>query len=173
MESKKKVIPIFVDIKPSELHVMDFNGRFEVKELQRFRRALKEAKYTVGLTFDSSNGQYDNALENRYAIEVRADFETSSKYRTLKTSSMIEKQAAKAYTKTMFGLFDEQYLKSLDCLVFHKGHEAIRFAEEGVKNESLYEVALGYMDEAFKKMKMVNGKHDSSLLDMDSQETLT
>ncbi|KAF8389269.1 hypothetical protein HHK36_025962 [Tetracentron sinense] len=103
MESKKKVIPIFVDIKPSELHVMDFNGRFEVKELQRFRRALKEAKYTVGLTFDSSNG----------------------------------------------------------------------FAEEGVKNESLYEVALGYMDEAFKKMKMVNGKHDSSLLDMDSQETLT
>ncbi|KAF8389264.1 hypothetical protein HHK36_025957 [Tetracentron sinense] len=56
MESKKKVIPIFVDIKPSELHVMDFNGRFEVKELQRFRRALKEAKYTVGLTFDSSNG---------------------------------------------------------------------------------------------------------------------
>ncbi|KAF8389263.1 hypothetical protein HHK36_025956 [Tetracentron sinense] len=60
MESKKKVIPIFVDIKPSELHVMDFNGRFEVKELQRFRRALKEAKYTVGLTFDSSNGMLES-----------------------------------------------------------------------------------------------------------------
>ncbi|KAF8403065.1 hypothetical protein HHK36_011159 [Tetracentron sinense] len=213
--------------------------------------------------------QYDNALENRYAIEVRADFETSNKYRTLKTSSMIEKQAAEAYTKTMFDLFDEQYLKSLDYLVFHRGDEgdisyyhvrkideqkehivmylnsettitcsckmfefegilckhilstlrvrnilqipeqyllkrwkrdsnkglpsthnvgsqqtwilryntlclkAIRFAEEGVKNESLYEVALGYIDEAFKKMKMVNDKHESSLLDMDSQESPT
>ncbi|KAF8389265.1 hypothetical protein HHK36_025959 [Tetracentron sinense] len=31
MESKKKVIPIFVDIKPSELHVMDFNGRLKLK----------------------------------------------------------------------------------------------------------------------------------------------
>ncbi|KAF8391359.1 hypothetical protein HHK36_023663 [Tetracentron sinense] len=158
--------------------------------------------------------QYDNALENRYAIEVRADFETSNKYRTLKTSSMIEKQAAEAYTKTMFGLFDEKYLKSLDYLVFHRGDEgdisyyhvrkideqkehivmylnsettitcsckmfefegihSIRFAEEGVKNESLYEVALGYIDEAFKKMKMVNDKHESSLLDMDSQESPT
>ncbi|KAF8404514.1 hypothetical protein HHK36_009399 [Tetracentron sinense] len=211
--------------------------------------------------------QYEKALENRYAIEVRADFETSSKYRTLKTSSMIEKQAAEAYTKTMFGLFDRQYLESLDCLVFHKGDDcgityyhvrqvdkqkehivmcsnpeititcsckmfefegilckhilstlrarnilqipeqyllkrwmrdsnkgfrsthivgiqqtwllryntlclkAIRFAEEGVKNESLYEVALGYMDEAFKKMKTVNDKHNSSMLDMDSQES--
>ncbi|KAF8401552.1 hypothetical protein HHK36_012494 [Tetracentron sinense] len=55
MESKKKVIPIFVDIKPSELRVMD-NGSFGVKELQRFRWALEEAKYTVGFTFDSSNG---------------------------------------------------------------------------------------------------------------------
>ncbi|KAF8379746.1 hypothetical protein HHK36_029194 [Tetracentron sinense] len=211
--------------------------------------------------------QYEKALENRYAIEVRADFETSSKYRTLKTLSMIEKQAVEAYTKTMFGLFDRQYLESLDCLVFHKGDDcgityyhvrqvdkqkehivmcsnpettitcsckmfefkgilckhilstlraknilqipeqyllkrwmrdsnkgfrsthivgiqqtwllryntlclkAIRFVEEGVKNESLYEVALGYMDEAFKKMKAVNDKHNSSMLDMDSQES--
>ncbi|KAF8370111.1 hypothetical protein HHK36_031855 [Tetracentron sinense] len=55
LESKKKVIPIFVDIKPSELRVM-VNGRFGVEELQRFRWALMEAKYIVGLAFDSSNG---------------------------------------------------------------------------------------------------------------------
>ncbi|KAF8393949.1 hypothetical protein HHK36_020151 [Tetracentron sinense] len=147
--------------------------------------------------------RYEKALENRYEIEVRADFETSL---------MIEKKAAEAYTKTMFGLFDGQYLESLDCLVFHKGDDcgitcyhvrkvdtqkehivtcfnsettiscsckmfefegilSIKFAVEGVMNESFYEVDLSYMDEAFRKMKTENDKHDSSMLDMDSQES--
>lgn len=55
MESSKKVIPIFYDVKPSQLQVPD-NGTCSRKELQRFSRALEEAKYTVGLTFDSING---------------------------------------------------------------------------------------------------------------------
>lgn len=55
MESRKKVIPIFYDVKPSQLQVPD-NGTCSRKELQRFSRALEEAKYTVGLTFDSING---------------------------------------------------------------------------------------------------------------------
>lgn len=55
MESKKKVIPIFCDIKPSELRVVD-NGSCTPNELRRFSRALEEAKYTVGLTFDSLKG---------------------------------------------------------------------------------------------------------------------
>ena len=55
MEGKKKVIPIFVDVKPSELKVVD-NGSFPAKELARFNWALEEAKNTVGLAFDSSNG---------------------------------------------------------------------------------------------------------------------
>ncbi|KAF8411187.1 hypothetical protein HHK36_003730 [Tetracentron sinense] len=55
MELEKKVIPIFVDIKPSELRIIH-NGSYEVKELQRFSWALEEAKYTVGFTFDSCNG---------------------------------------------------------------------------------------------------------------------
>jgi hypothetical protein len=54
MESKKRVVPIFYDVKPSELVVKD-NGTCPVKELQRFSAALEEAKFTVGLTFDSSN----------------------------------------------------------------------------------------------------------------------
>ncbi|KAF8389308.1 hypothetical protein HHK36_026001 [Tetracentron sinense] len=64
MESEKKVIPIFVDIKPSELRVMD-NGSYVVigvQELQRFRWALEEAKYTVGLTFDSYNGDWSDLI---------------------------------------------------------------------------------------------------------------
>lgn len=55
MESKKKVIPIFCDIKPSELRVVD-NGTVPTSELKRFSWALEEAKYTVGLTFDSLKG---------------------------------------------------------------------------------------------------------------------
>ncbi|KAK6917510.1 Toll/interleukin-1 receptor homology (TIR) domain [Dillenia turbinata] len=56
MESRKRVIPIFCDVKPSELRVKN-NGWFcPAKQIERFSWALEEAKYTVGLTFDSSTG---------------------------------------------------------------------------------------------------------------------
>ena len=55
MEAKKKVIPVFCDVKPSELIIKD-HRRSPKHELDRFQSALDEAKYTVGLTFDSSNG---------------------------------------------------------------------------------------------------------------------
>lgn len=55
MESEKKFIPIFVDLKPSELHVKD-NGFCTAENLNRFSWALQEAKYTVGLTFNTSEG---------------------------------------------------------------------------------------------------------------------
>nr|GMC92394.1 TMV resistance protein N-like [Ipomoea batatas]GME09371.1 TMV resistance protein N-like [Ipomoea batatas] len=55
MESKKKVIPIFCDVKPSELRVVD-NGTVPVHEIDRFNSALEEAKYTVGLAFNSQEG---------------------------------------------------------------------------------------------------------------------
>ncbi|KAJ7968505.1 TMV resistance protein N [Quillaja saponaria] len=63
MESKKRVIPIFYDVKPSELRVRD-NGTCPEKELRRFRLALEEAKYTVGLTFDSLSGDWSELLRN-------------------------------------------------------------------------------------------------------------
>lgn len=55
MENKKRVIPIFCDVKPSELCVKDDRTR-PAAEIRRFRLALEEAKYTVGLTFDTLNG---------------------------------------------------------------------------------------------------------------------
>ncbi|KAJ4838624.1 hypothetical protein Tsubulata_044112 [Turnera subulata] len=61
MESRKKVVPIFCDVKPSELQVKN-NGSCPAKELQRFAHALEEAKYTVGLTFDTSKGDWSEFL---------------------------------------------------------------------------------------------------------------
>ncbi|KAK2969846.1 hypothetical protein RJ640_030155 [Escallonia rubra] len=61
METKKKVIPIFCDVKPSELRVKG-NGSCLAKDLRRFRWALEEAKYTVGLDFDSSRGDWPHFL---------------------------------------------------------------------------------------------------------------
>lgn len=55
MACKKKVIPIFCDVKPSQLHVVN-NANWSLEELRRFKWALEEAKYTVGLTFNSSKG---------------------------------------------------------------------------------------------------------------------
>ncbi|XP_044496478.1 TIR-only protein-like [Mangifera indica] len=61
MELKKKVIPIFYNIKPSQLKVRD-DGTFSNKDLQRFRWALEEAKYTMGPTFDSLQGDWSDFL---------------------------------------------------------------------------------------------------------------
>ncbi|PHT56058.1 hypothetical protein CQW23_04544 [Capsicum baccatum] len=56
MESKKRIIPVFCDVKPSELAVKDLNVNFPNMDLEKFNLALEEAKYTVGLTFDTLKG---------------------------------------------------------------------------------------------------------------------
>ncbi|KAG4178148.1 hypothetical protein ERO13_A10G023300v2 [Gossypium hirsutum] len=61
MECKKRVVPIFYDVKPSQLRVVDY-GASSAEELERFSWALEEAKYTVGLTFDSLQGDWSGFL---------------------------------------------------------------------------------------------------------------
>lgn len=55
MECRKKVIPIFYDVQPSEVRVFD-NGSHSSDDLRRFKWAVEEAKSTVGLVFDSIKG---------------------------------------------------------------------------------------------------------------------
>ncbi|CAO2842676.1 unnamed protein product [Amaranthus hypochondriacus] len=62
IECKKKVLPIFWDVKPSELRVLDNGSCTNTKELQRFQRAIDEAKNIVGLTFNTSNGDWSEFL---------------------------------------------------------------------------------------------------------------
>ncbi|KAL3522229.1 hypothetical protein ACH5RR_015063 [Cinchona calisaya] len=62
-ESKKKVVPVFCNVKPSELQVVD-NGICPSEDLERYSKALEEAKYTVGLTFDTSTGDWSEFLES-------------------------------------------------------------------------------------------------------------
>ncbi|XP_022140161.1 uncharacterized protein LOC111010893 [Momordica charantia] len=61
VEKKKKIIPIFVDVRPSQLRI-EYNQSCPDKELQRFNSALGEAKYTVGLTFNSLTGDWSELL---------------------------------------------------------------------------------------------------------------
>ncbi|KAI3675403.1 hypothetical protein L1987_84993 [Smallanthus sonchifolius] len=61
MESKKKVIPIFCDVKPSELRVIN-NKMYSQAEIKRFRYAIEEAKHTVGLAFDTSKGNWADVV---------------------------------------------------------------------------------------------------------------
>ncbi|KAF7822746.1 TMV resistance protein N [Senna tora] len=74
MECRKKVIPIFCDVKPSQLRVVDA-GKLSGHELRRFRWALEEAKYTVGLTFDSSKGNLSDIVTNASDIIISSMIE--------------------------------------------------------------------------------------------------
>ncbi|XP_041001700.1 TIR-only protein-like [Juglans microcarpa x Juglans regia] len=68
MEYKKRVVPIFYNVKPSRLRVGDiYNGtgrRVSEKDLERFSRALEEAKDIVGLRFDSSRGYWSEFIRS-------------------------------------------------------------------------------------------------------------
>ncbi|XP_062188373.1 probable 2' cyclic ADP-D-ribose synthase BdTIR [Phragmites australis] len=59
VEARKTIIPIFYDIKPSELilpqAVVDSKDHLP-RDIEGFRFALREAKYTVGLCYDSATG---------------------------------------------------------------------------------------------------------------------
>ncbi|KAK9056970.1 hypothetical protein SSX86_024335 [Deinandra increscens subsp. villosa] len=67
MESRKKVIPIFCDVKPSELLVRD-NKIYTETEIKKFRYAIEEAKNTVGLAFDTTKGNWVDVVT--YATEL-------------------------------------------------------------------------------------------------------
>ncbi|KAI9078886.1 hypothetical protein K1719_039156 [Acacia pycnantha] len=62
LERQKKLIPIFCDIKPSHLRVNTAKLLVEPEELRRFKWALEEAKDTVGLTFNSSTGNFSDIV---------------------------------------------------------------------------------------------------------------
>ncbi|KAG9452692.1 hypothetical protein H6P81_005596 [Aristolochia fimbriata] len=71
VEAKKKVIPIFFDVKPSDLRAMACAAGCPPKEMLRFRRALEEASYTVGLTFDSTSGNWSDLVKTATDIIVK------------------------------------------------------------------------------------------------------
>ncbi|KAI5605494.1 hypothetical protein POPTR_001G403800v4 [Populus trichocarpa] len=77
MESKKKVIPIFCDIKPSQLRVVN-DGKCPMEDIRRFRWALEEAKYTVGLTFDSLKGNWSEVVTSASDIVIETLVELES-----------------------------------------------------------------------------------------------
>ncbi|XP_059436841.1 probable 2' cyclic ADP-D-ribose synthase BdTIR [Corylus avellana] len=63
MQSNKRVLPIFWDVKPAELRVNNNEYKLSSKERWRFTWALEQVKDTIGLTFDSSKGDWSEFLE--------------------------------------------------------------------------------------------------------------
>ncbi|XP_015695084.1 TIR-only protein-like [Oryza brachyantha] len=58
VESRKTIIPIFFDIKPSDLILPQalVDNVAHPRDIERFKFALREAKNTVGLTYDPATG---------------------------------------------------------------------------------------------------------------------
>ncbi|KAK4399084.1 TIR-only protein [Sesamum angolense] len=69
-ECGKKIVPVFCDVKPSELRVKD-DGSCPPKDLDKFQAALEEAKNTVGLTFDTLRGDWPEFLANATDVVIK------------------------------------------------------------------------------------------------------
>ncbi|EOY12859.1 Toll-Interleukin-Resistance domain family protein [Theobroma cacao] len=85
MESKKKVIPIFCDIKPSQLRVVN-DGNVPAKDLQRFKLAVEEAQSTVGLTFDSLKGNLSDVVTSASDFVIESLIEMENEKQMVKSS---------------------------------------------------------------------------------------
>ncbi|XP_042415361.1 TIR-only protein-like [Zingiber officinale] len=73
VEADKKLIPIFCDVKPSELAVSPAAkaAAQSQEDLARYARAIREAKHTVGLTFDSKNGDWSDLVSRTTNIVLK------------------------------------------------------------------------------------------------------
>ncbi|XP_074580717.1 putative 2' cyclic ADP-D-ribose synthase BdTIR [Curcuma longa] len=73
VEADKKLIPIFCDVKPSELAVgpSATAAAQSPEDLARYARAIREAKHTVGLTFDSKNGDWSELVSRTTNIVLK------------------------------------------------------------------------------------------------------
>ncbi|PIN19740.1 hypothetical protein CDL12_07564 [Handroanthus impetiginosus] len=69
-ECRKKIVPIFCDVKPSELRVKD-DWSYPMKDIEKFRSALEEAKFTVGVTFDTLRGDWPEFLANATDVVIK------------------------------------------------------------------------------------------------------
>ncbi|TKY66552.1 TMV resistance protein N [Spatholobus suberectus] len=81
MECKKKVIPIFCDVKPSQLRVIN-NRKWTLEDHRRFKLAIEEAKYTVGLTFNSSEGNFSGIVTSASDIIIESLIELEDEEKT-------------------------------------------------------------------------------------------
>ncbi|OIV92422.1 hypothetical protein TanjilG_23022 [Lupinus angustifolius] len=88
MGCRKKIIPIFCDVKPSQLKVVN-NGKWSEQEFRRFRWALEEAKSTVGLTFNSSKGNLSEIVTSASEIIIGSMVELENEEQMQKHNSPI------------------------------------------------------------------------------------
>ncbi|KAK8664757.1 hypothetical protein V6N13_084533 [Hibiscus sabdariffa] len=89
MESKKRVIPIFCDVKPSQLQVVDYGTR-SAEELKRFSWALGEAKHTVGLPFDTLEGDWSAFLNKATDAVIKNLLELEAENSSKKTTYIVQ-----------------------------------------------------------------------------------
>ncbi|KAE8719830.1 Alpha-galactosidase 2 [Hibiscus syriacus] len=89
MESKKRVIPVFCDVKPSQLQVVDYRTR-STEQLQRFSWALEEAKYTVGLAFDTLQGDWPGFLNTATDAVIKNLVELEAENSSKKNTYIVE-----------------------------------------------------------------------------------
>ncbi|KAL6856131.1 hypothetical protein ACP4OV_018933 [Aristida adscensionis] len=77
VEARKTIVPVFVDVEPSELALPPAVAEDHLPgDVERFRLALREAKCTFGLCFDSATGDLAELVsEAANAVLERIDEE--------------------------------------------------------------------------------------------------
>uniref|UniRef100_A0A0A9DAZ6 Protein FAR1-RELATED SEQUENCE n=1 Tax=Arundo donax TaxID=35708 RepID=A0A0A9DAZ6_ARUDO len=73
--------------------------------------------FNTKTTLEAFLNQFDLSMARRYEDEAKADMDDYLNKATTKTASLIEKQAARTYTKAVFSKFQEEFTESLGYII--------------------------------------------------------
>jgi hypothetical protein len=73
--------------------------------------------FNTKITFEVFLTQFDLSMASRYENEAQADMDGYLNLVSTKTASLIEKQAARTYTKAVFSKFQEEFTESLGYVI--------------------------------------------------------
>ncbi|KAK4759748.1 hypothetical protein SAY87_022879 [Trapa incisa] len=86
MEMKKRVVPVFYDVKPSQLRVMITRRACSSSDRRRYTTAIDKVRNIVGLTFDSSQQDWSELLREASIAVMKKLVEVEDEAQALKAS---------------------------------------------------------------------------------------
>ncbi|KAK4759743.1 hypothetical protein SAY87_022874 [Trapa incisa] len=86
MEMKKRVVPVFYNVKPSQLRVMITRRACSSEDLRRYTTVIDKVRNIVGLTFDSSQQDWSELLREASIAVMKKLVEVEDEAQALKAS---------------------------------------------------------------------------------------
>lgn len=106
---RQKWVPLYL----TDTFFADISPTLKTETMSDFYKKYFNTKTTLEVFLT----QFDLSMASRYENEAQADMDGYLNKASTKTASLIEKQAARTYTKAVFSKFQEEFTESLGYII--------------------------------------------------------